>query len=99
MAVGGIIGAWLSGDASSIFFGAVVGGLIFTSCTSLHLWLKGFDYAASKSSPYRRQPVSRRSEFRGAILDGARQRREPPGSLSARLIQLGTARAPDRSII
>jgi hypothetical protein len=40
MAAGGIIGAWLSGDAASIFVGTDVGGLIFTS---LHLWLKGFD--------------------------------------------------------
>jgi hypothetical protein len=38
MAVGGII--WLSGDAPSIFFGTIVGGLIFTS---VYLWLKGFD--------------------------------------------------------
>jgi hypothetical protein len=40
MAVGGIIGAWLSGDAFGVFFGIIAGGFIFTS---LHLWHKGFD--------------------------------------------------------
>jgi hypothetical protein len=39
MAVGGIIGAWLSVD-DPIFVGTIVGGMIFTG---LHLWLKGFD--------------------------------------------------------
>jgi hypothetical protein len=40
MAVGGTIGTWLSGDALSISFGIIVGGLTFTS---LRLWRKGFD--------------------------------------------------------
>jgi hypothetical protein len=40
MAVGGMIGAWLSGDAFSISFGIIAGGFTFTS---LRLWRKGFD--------------------------------------------------------
>src|SRR5262249_19596720 len=40
MAVGGMIGAWLSGDAFDISFGIIVGGFTFTS---LRLWRKGFD--------------------------------------------------------
>jgi len=40
MAVGGMIGAWLLGDAFSISFGIVAGGLIFIS---LRFWRKGFD--------------------------------------------------------
>jgi hypothetical protein len=39
MAVGGMIGAWLSGDAFYISFGIIVGACTFTS---LHLWRKGF---------------------------------------------------------
>ena len=40
MAVGGMIGAWLSGDAFAISVGIIAGGLTFTS---LRLWRKGFD--------------------------------------------------------
>jgi hypothetical protein len=40
MAVGGMIGAWLSGDAFTISFGIIAGGL---TLTCLRLWRKGFD--------------------------------------------------------
>jgi len=40
MAVGGMIGAWLSGDAFAISFGIIAGGFTFTS---LRFWRKAFD--------------------------------------------------------